>query len=60
MVVRKIAQLLIETAKNNGAFDVIAPTDDWWNWYAAYSDARERGSMPAEASAAAGRHMAHA
>jgi catechol 2,3-dioxygenase-like lactoylglutathione lyase family enzyme len=31
---------------------------DWWDWYAAYLDARQRGSDPAAASAAAGHYMA--
>jgi hypothetical protein len=31
---------------------------DWWDWYAAYIDARERGGTPEDASAAAGRYMA--
>ena len=32
---------------------------DWWDWYAAaYLDAREHGSTPEEASAAASRYMA--
>jgi len=29
-----------------------------WDWYAAYMTARESGSTPEEASAAAGRYMA--
>ena len=31
---------------------------NWWDWYAAYLDARERGSIPEAASEAAGRYMA--
>jgi hypothetical protein len=34
-----------------------APPHDWWDWYAAYMDARQSGSTPDEASAAAGRYM---
>ena len=30
----------------------------WWDWCAAYLDARQRGSSPAEASAAAARYLA--
>ena len=52
------AALLHETGEHHGAFERVAPPHDWWDWYAAYMDARERGSAPAEASAAAGRYMA--
>jgi catechol 2,3-dioxygenase-like lactoylglutathione lyase family enzyme len=53
-----LAQLLLETAKRHGSFEAVAPPHDWWDWYAAYMDAREQGSTPDEASAAAGRYMA--
>ena len=36
----------------------VAPPHDWWDWYAAYMDARQAGSTPEEASTAAGRYMA--
>src|SRR5215470_18002122 len=52
------AGLLHETAEHHGAFEAVAPPHDWWDWYAAYMDARQRGSTPEEASAAAGRYMA--
>jgi catechol 2,3-dioxygenase-like lactoylglutathione lyase family enzyme len=52
------AQLLHETAEHHGSFEAVAPPHDWWDWYAAYMDARERGRTSEEASAAAGRHMA--
>ena len=38
--------------------EAVAPPHDWWDWYAAYMDARERGDTQDEASAAAGRYMA--
>ena len=53
-----LAQLLHETADHHGSFEAVAPPHDWWDWYAAYMDARERGSTPEEASATAGRYMA--
>ena len=28
----------------HGAFEAVAPPHDWWDWYAAYMDAREGGS----------------
>ena len=53
-----LAQLLFETAKRHGAFGTVAPPHDWWDWYAAYMDARGRGSIAEEAAKAAGRYMA--
>ena len=58
MDIAALAQLLRETSERHGAFEKVAPPHDWWHWYAAYMDARERGSAPDEASAAAGRYMA--
>ena len=58
MDVAALAQLLHETEEHHGSFEAIAPPHDWWGWYAAYMDARERGSNPEEASAAAGRYKA--
>jgi catechol 2,3-dioxygenase-like lactoylglutathione lyase family enzyme len=53
-----LAGLLHETAEHHGAFEAVAPPHDWWDWYAAYMDARQRGNTQEEASAAAGRYMA--
>ena len=53
-----LAGLLHETADHHGAFEAVAPPHDWWDWYAAYMDARQRGIGPDAASAAAGRYMA--
>ena len=58
MDVAALAELLHETATHHGAFEAVAPPHDWWDWYAAYLDARQRGCTPGEASAAAGRYMA--
>jgi len=52
------AELLHETADRHGAFEAVAPPHDWWDWYAAYMDARERGASPDDSAAAAGRYMA--
>jgi hypothetical protein len=57
MEVGELAQLLKETSIHHGAFEAVAPPHDWWDWYAAYMDARQGGSTPEEASAAAGRYM---
>jgi catechol 2,3-dioxygenase-like lactoylglutathione lyase family enzyme len=56
--VPSLAELLHEAAERHGSFEAIAPKHDWWDWYAPYMDARERGSTPEEASAAATRYMA--
>jgi len=53
-----LAELLHETAEHHGAFEAVAPPHDWWDWYAAYMDARQHGSTLEQASAAAGRYMA--
>jgi hypothetical protein len=58
MDVASLAELLSETAEHHGAFEAVAPPHDWWDWYAAYMDARERGDTPEQASASAGRYMA--
>jgi hypothetical protein len=58
MDIAKLAELLHETSGRHDAFEKAAPPHDWWDWYAAYMDARERGSAPDEASDAADRYMA--
>jgi hypothetical protein len=58
MEIASLAALLNETAERHGSFEAVAPPHDWWDWYAAYMDARGRGRSPDEASAAAGRYMA--
>jgi hypothetical protein len=58
MDVATLAGLLQETAEHHGSFEAVAPPHDWWDWYAAYMNARESGRSPDEASAAAGRYMA--
>jgi hypothetical protein len=56
--VEQLAALLHETAERHDAFEKVAPKHDWWDWYAAYLDARRRGEMPDEASQAARTYMA--
>jgi hypothetical protein len=58
MDVAALAELLHETAEHHGSFEGVAPPHDWWDWYAAYMDARERHATPEEAAAAARRYMA--
>ena len=53
MDVAELAALLRETAEHHDSFEKVAPPHDWWDWYAPYLSAREHGSTPAEAEAAA-------
>ena len=57
MEVAWLADLLHETAKHHDRFEKAAPPHDWWHWYAPYIDAREHGSTPEQAAAAADRYM---
>jgi hypothetical protein len=54
----ELAELLRETSERHGRFEAVAPAHDWWDWYAAYMTARQQGSGPDDASAAADRYMA--
>jgi catechol 2,3-dioxygenase-like lactoylglutathione lyase family enzyme len=58
MDVAALADLLHETALHHGEFEAVAPPHNWWDWYAAYANARKSGSTEQEAAAAAGRYMA--
>jgi hypothetical protein len=55
--VASLADLLHETAEHHDRFEKASPPHDWWDWYAAYLSAREQGSTPEEADAAADRYM---
>ena len=58
MEVAATSDLLLETAKHHGDYEAVAPPHNWWDWYAAYMDARQGGSTSEEAVAAADRYMA--
>jgi hypothetical protein len=58
MDVAALAELLHETSLRHGSFEAVAPRHDGWDWYAAYMHARQGGSTPDEASAAANRYVA--
>ena len=58
MEVAELADLLHETAEHHEAFEKASPPHDWWDWYAAYLDARQLGSDSDEATTAADRYMA--
>ncbi|MGD0934719.1 MAG: hypothetical protein ABR922_09115 [Streptosporangiaceae bacterium] len=57
MDVASLAGLLHETAEHHDPYEKTHAPHNWWDWYAAYMDARERGSTPDQASEAAGRYM---
>ena len=46
MDVAETAELLHETAEHHDGFEKAAPPHDWWDWYAAYFDARQSGARP--------------
>jgi hypothetical protein len=52
-----LARLLHETAEHHDAYEKVAPAHDWWDWYAPYLAARQAGSTPDQASAAADLYM---
>jgi hypothetical protein len=58
MDVAGLADLLHETAQHHDSYEKVAPPHDWWDWYAAYFDARQGGRTIEEATEAAGRYMA--
>ncbi len=58
MDVAALSELLHETSERHGAYEAVAPPHDWWDWYAAYMDARRQDIAPDEASAAADEYMA--
>jgi hypothetical protein len=57
MTIPELAALLHETADHHDPFEKRSAPHDWWDWYAAYMTARQSGSTPEAASAAAGRYM---
>jgi catechol 2,3-dioxygenase-like lactoylglutathione lyase family enzyme len=52
-----LAELLRETAQHHDRFEKTHAEHRWSDWYAPYLSARENGSSPEEASAAADRYM---
>jgi hypothetical protein len=57
MDVASLAELLRETAEHHDPYEKSAPEHNWWDWYAAYLDARQEGKRSEQASEAAGRYM---
>jgi hypothetical protein len=58
MDIAALADLLRETSEHHDPYEKSHGPHDWWDWYAAYFDARQSGSSPDEANEAAGRYMA--
>jgi hypothetical protein len=56
--IARLAELLHETSELHGSFEAAAPKHDWWDWYAAYMDARQRGNASADAITSADAYMA--
>jgi len=52
-----LAELLHETAEHHDPYEKSHPPHNWWDWYAAYMDARQNGSSTDEAAASAARYM---
>jgi hypothetical protein len=57
MDIPSLADLLHETSEHHDRYEKTHAPHNWWDWYAAYMDAREHGSTPDEAAQAAGRYM---
>jgi catechol 2,3-dioxygenase-like lactoylglutathione lyase family enzyme len=55
--VATLADLLHETEEHHGAYERTHTKHNWWDWYAPYLSARQNGSSPEEAAAAADRYM---
>ena len=52
-----LAALLRETAEHHGHYEKTHAEHHWSDWYAPYLSARQQGSSPEDAAAAADRHM---
>ena len=57
MDVATLAKLLRETAEHHYRYEKTHAEHHWWDWYAPYLSARQNGSSPEEAAAAADRYM---
>ena len=58
--VATLAELLLETAMHHDRYEKAAPAHNWWDWYAPYLSARQHGSTPEQADAAADLYMEEA
>jgi catechol 2,3-dioxygenase-like lactoylglutathione lyase family enzyme len=56
--VATLANLLHETSERHGPYEKTHTEHHWWDWYASYLSARQNGTSPEEAAAAADRYVA--
>ncbi len=52
-----LAELLRETSEHHDPYEKSHAEHHWWDWYAPYLSARQKGSNPEQAAAAAERRM---
>jgi len=57
MDVATLAELLHDTEEHHGQYEKTHAKHNWWDWYAPYLSARQNGSSPEQAAAAADRYM---
>ncbi|MFN6498639.1 MAG: VOC family protein [Nostoc sp. DedQUE01] len=57
MDVATLVNLLRETGEHHDHYEKTHAEHHWWDWYAPYLSARQNGSSPEEAAAAADRYM---
>jgi hypothetical protein len=57
MGIAELAALLHETAEQHDPYEKSAPPHDWWDWYAAYMNARQDGADVEEARSRAAQYM---
>jgi catechol 2,3-dioxygenase-like lactoylglutathione lyase family enzyme len=55
--VATLAELLHETSEHHDHFEKTHGKHNWWDWYAPYLNARQKGSTSEEAAASADRYM---
>ena len=55
--VATLAELLHETSEHHDPYEKSHGKHQWWDWYAPYLSARQNGSSPEEAAAAANSYM---
>ena len=55
--VATLAELLHETSEHHDHYEKTHVKHNWWEWYAPYFNARQNGSSPEEAVAAAEGYM---
>ncbi|MBC7880243.1 MAG: VOC family protein [Anaerolineae bacterium] len=60
MDVTTLAHLLRESSEHHGSYEKTHAEHNWWDWYAPYLSARQHGSSPEVAAAAAELYMEEA